>query len=222
MGWYMVRSGLDHKLTEERKWATVSAYRLASHLFLAFLIYSFMLRMGFGLKLPVCERFSGFERVQLWSRLSCGVMFVTAMSGAFVAGLDAGLLYNDGFPLMAGGIIPPLDHLFALDPMWRNFFENHSMVQTCHRLLAGLTFLLVMQLNRVSSSRRGVVVPRRVFRTLHAVNLALLLQVGLGVWTVVSQVDIPVAASHQLGALVLLTTLIRLCAVLGSRGVVLA
>ncbi|EPY26998.1 cytochrome c oxidase assembly protein subunit 15 [Angomonas deanei] len=219
MGWYMVSSGLDHSLIEERKKVTVSSYRLASHLFLAFLIYAAMLRVGYGLKLPKCPQFPGFKKVQLWSRASCSVMFLTAMSGAFVAGLDAGLMYNDGFPLMAGGIIPPMDHLTALEPWWRNFFENHAAAQTTHRLLAGVTFLTIAVLN--SAVHRGKVTPQ-VMRTLHAVNGALILQVLLGMWTVISQVDIPVAASHQFGALLLLSTLIRMCAVVGSRGVVLA
>ncbi|GET90197.1 cytochrome oxidase assembly protein-like protein [Leishmania tarentolae] len=221
MGWYMVRSGLDNKLLEERRKATVSAYRLAAHLILAFTIYSFMLRMGYGLKMPVMVPFPRMAKVQLWSRLSFAMMFVTAISGAFVAGLDAGLLYNDDFPWMAGGIFPPADHLFALEPVWRNFFENHSMVQTIHRVMAGVTFLTITGLNVAASRRRGFI-PPVVFRSLIFVNTALLCQVTLGMWTVMSTVYVPVAVSHQMGALILLTTLIRMCAVVGSRGVVLA
>ncbi|KAG5474516.1 hypothetical protein LSCM1_03303 [Leishmania martiniquensis] len=221
MGWYMVTSGLDKKLLEERRKATVSAYRLAAHLLLAFTIYSFMLRMGFGLKLPVLTPFPRMAKVQLWLRLSFAMMFVTAISGAFVAGLDAGLLYNDDFPWMAGGVFPPTDHLFALEPTWRNFFENHSMVQTTHRVMAGVTFLTIAGLNVAASRRRGFI-PPSVLRSLMLVNAALLLQVSLGMWTVMSAVNVPVAVSHQMGALVLLTTLIRMCAVVGSRGLVLA
>ncbi|XQJ28519.1 cytochrome oxidase assembly protein-like protein [Leishmania guyanensis] len=221
MGWYMVTSGLDSKLLEERRKATVSAYRLAAHLILAFTIYSFMLRMGYGLKLPAMAPFPRMAKVQLWSRLSFATMFATAISGAFVAGLDAGLLYNDEFPWMAGGIFPPADHLFTLEPTWRNFFENHSMVQTTHRIMAGTTFLTIMGLNLAASRRRGFI-PPSVFRSLMFVNTALLLQISLGVGTVMSTVYVPIAVSHQMGALVLLTTLIRLCSVVGSRGFVLA
>lgn len=221
MGWYMVKSGLDAKILEERRKATVSAYRLAAHLVLAFTIYSFMLRMGYGLKLPVMAPFPRFAKVQLWSRLSFTMMFLTATTGAFVAGLDAGLMYNDDFPWMAGGVFPPADHLFAVQPAWRNVFENPSMAQTAHRVMAGVTFLTITGLNVAASRRRGFI-PRLVFRNLMFVNTALLLQVGLGFWTVMSTVDIPVAASHQIGALVLLSTLIRMCAILGSRGVILA
>lgn len=221
MGWYMVKSGLDDKILEERRKATVSAYRLAAHLVLAFTIFSFMLRMGYGLKLPVMAPFPRLAKVQLWSRLSFSMMFLTATTGAFVAGLDAGLMYNDGFPWMAGGVFPPSDHLFALEPAWRNIFENPSMAQTVHRVMAGVTFMTITGLNVAASRRRGFI-PRIVFRNLMYVNTALLLQVGLGIWTVMSTVDIPVAASHQIGALILLSTLIRMCAVVGSRGVILA
>jgi hypothetical protein len=61
-----------------------------------------------------------------------GLVFFTALSGAFVAGLDAGLIYNE-FPLMGGQIVP--QEIFALKPLWRNFFENETTVQFNHRLL---------------------------------------------------------------------------------------
>ena len=107
MGWYMVKSGLDPKLLDENKKATVSAYRLAAHLTLAFLLYASMARIAMGLRLPAAVNFPGKFAVQNMSRISTGVMFTTAISGAFVAGLDAGLLYSDGFPLMGGRVMPP-------------------------------------------------------------------------------------------------------------------
>lgn len=136
--------------------------------------------MGFMLTVPRFTSFAQRRNIQLWSRASLTTMFVAAMSGAFVAGLDAGLLYNDGFPLMAGGIFPPSDHLFALTPMWKNFFENHSMVQTCHRMLAGATVLMVAGLN-MSCLHRGVQVPLLVKRNLSYVNAFLVLQASLGI-----------------------------------------
>lgn len=221
MGWYMVRSGLDPRLLEERKKATVSAYRLASHLCLAFVIYASMLRMGYALVLPRCPAFAKRALVQRWSRGCFSLMFVTAMSGAFVAGLDAGLLYTDDFPFMAGGIFPPRDHLLALTPAWRNMFENHSMVQTCHRMLAGATTLAIAGLNVACAARRGGAVPRPIYRTLRVVNALLVMQCALGMWTIMSSVDVPVAAAHQVVALLLLASLTRMCAVVGSRGVML-
>ena len=66
-------------------------------------------------------------------------------TGAFVAGLDAGLLYNE-FPLMGGRLVPPADELFSenyaknedkSDRWWRNIFENPTTVQFNHRVLVG-------------------------------------------------------------------------------------
>lgn len=221
MGWYMVSSGLDAKLLEERRKVTVSSYRLASHLVLAFMIYGCMLRAGYGLKLPKAVDFAGRSKVQLWSRISFSAMFLTAISGAFVAGMDAGLLYNHEFPFMSGGIVPPKEDLFALEPVWRNFFENGATAQTTHRILASVTTACIAGLNVACSTRGGRVIPSRVKRTLQWVNGALVLQVSLGMWTILSEVDVPVAATHQIGALLLLATLIRMCTVVGGRGIVL-
>lgn len=222
LGWYMVKSGLDDRLLAEKKKATVSAYRLAAHLSLAFAIYAGMLRVGLGLRLPKAVTFKGKAPLQALARLSFGVMFTTAVSGAAVAGLDAGLLYNDGFPFMAGRIAPPLDELFpvAVQPFYRNFFENGSCAQTWHRVMAGSTTALIVGLNAVAALHKGHL-PFAVSRAVLYVNAATVLQVSLGIATLLSYVEIPVAASHQAGSMVLLSTLIRLCAVLGSRGVVL-
>jgi cytochrome c oxidase assembly protein subunit 15 len=70
-------------------------------------------------------------------------------SGAFVAGLDAGLVYNE-FPFMGGRLAPPADELFDLayakstdksDLWWRNIFENPTTVQFDHRVLVSLSVL---------------------------------------------------------------------------------
>ena len=220
LGWYMVKSGLDPKLLDEKKKATVSAYRLAAHLSLAFLLYSSMMRIGMGLRLPASPSFPGKFSVQSMSRISTGVMFTTAISGAFVAGLDAGMLYSDGFPLMGGRIAPPLEELTTIDPWYRNLFENPVAAQTWHRVMAGTTTCCIL-LTNVVARRPGASVPWAVKKALWVVNGALVLQVSLGVATIVTQVHIHTAASHQFGSMVLLTALIRLCAVLGSRGTIL-
>lgn len=220
LGWYMVKSGLDPKLLEERKKATVSAYRLAAHLTLAFTIYAGMMRIAFGLANPALGAFSGRLVVQSLSRSACTVMFFTAITGAFVAGLDAGLLYCDGFPLMAGGIFPPDDHVYITEPMWKNFLENGPGAQLMHRLMAGTTTATIVILNGAAYVYKGTL-PATVKSALRAVNGMLLVQVSLGFATLLTFVSIPVAAAHQAGSLILLTKLIRLCAVIGSKGLVL-
>ena len=220
LGWYMVKSGLDPKLLDERKKATVSASRLAAHLTLAFIIYTSMLRIGFGLRFPVMDRFKGKVPIQLLSRWCFSVMFVTAISGAFVAGLDAGLFYNDGFPLMGGHLIPPREDLLPLSPEWRNMFEHGPCAQLWHRLMAGTTTGSIILLN-VAVRRHKATVPAKVRRAVMHVNHALGVQVLLGIASLLSYVYTPVAAAHQAGSMALLSTLIHLCALLGSKGLVL-
>jgi cytochrome c oxidase assembly protein subunit 15 len=220
LGWYMVKSGLDPKLLDEKRKATVSAGRLAAHLTLAFIIYSSMLRIGLGLRYAPAQAFQGKVPVQLLARWCFAVMFSTAISGAFVAGLDAGLLYNDGFPLMGGRVIPPVEDLLPLTPPWRNFFEHGPMAQLWHRFMAGTTTASILMLN-VAARRHRATLPVAVSKALKGVNHALGLQVVLGIAALLSYVATPVAASHQAGSLLLLTMLIRLCAILGSKGLVL-
>jgi heme a synthase len=220
LGWYMVKSGLDPKLLEEKKKATVSAYRLAAHLTLAFTIYSGMMRIAFGLGNPLMAPFAGKFAVQSLARISTTVMFCTAISGAFVAGLDAGLLYNDGFPLMAGGIFPPADHIWVTEPWWKNFLENPPGAQLWHRLMAGSTTGCILLLN-LAAMRYKSTLPPAVKSALRAVNAMLVIQVTLGIGALQSFVAVPQAAAHQAGSLILLTKLIRLCAILGSRGTIL-
>jgi cytochrome c oxidase assembly protein subunit 15 len=80
------------------------------------------------------------------SHLVCSMI----VTGAFVAGLDAGLLYNE-FPLMGGRLIPPVEELYSpsygkqidgSDMWWRNIFENPTTVQFDHRVLVCLSCLL--------------------------------------------------------------------------------
>ena len=134
--------------------------------------------------------------------------------GAFVAGLDAGLMYNE-FPLMNGRLVPPLNELF-LPPYphphlwWRNLFENPTTVQFDHRLLAMTTYLATALL--FASSRRAVVraaLPPLALRTAAAAFAMANVQVALGISTLLYLVPVPLAAAHQAGSVALLTTAIH-------------
>ena len=135
LGWYMVKSGLVDR-------PDVSPYRLAAHLGLAVAIYGCLIWVALGLLTGgsvECVRRAGRWRGAIWG--ATGLVFLTVLSGAFVAGNDAGLAYNT-FPLMADAIVPP--DIFLIEPLWRNFFENVPLVQLDHRLLAMLTALIVI------------------------------------------------------------------------------
>jgi cytochrome c oxidase assembly protein subunit 15 len=114
--------------------------------------------------------------------------------GALMAGLRAGTAHNT-FPTMSGYWIPP--GLFDLTPWWINLFENGTTIQFVHRWLATLLVLGVLVL--AWRARRP--------ETLAAAAMALL-QLGLGIATILSGVELAVATLHQAGAVLLLTSLI--------------
>ncbi|MGQ0646733.1 MAG: COX15/CtaA family protein [Gemmatimonadaceae bacterium] len=188
LGWYMVQSGLSGR-------TDVSQYRLVAHLGLALCIY--VITVWTALTVGV-RRLSDAHATLHWGALAVAAMtFVTILSGGFVAGLDAGHIYNT-FPLMGSGLVPR--EYSDLAPVWRNWFENPAAVQFNHRVLALCTLLLA-----------GVAYAReRWTRTdlpaaWNAVLLAVVVQIGLGVFTLRLGVPVPVAALHQLGAVALLT-----------------
>jgi cytochrome c oxidase assembly protein subunit 15 len=194
LGWYMVKSGLARD-------PHVSQYRLTAHLGLAFVIYAYLFWVALDLLAPI-SRSSGDATARGFRRLSwtvTGLVFLTVLSGGFVAGLKAGLAYNT-FPLMGGQLIP--DGLATLSPVWKNIFENVTTVQFDHRLLATLLFFLVTWLWLLG---RKTVLSRSARLGLHLLVLALLVQITLGISTLLLVVPIPLAAAHQAGALALFT-----------------
>ena len=237
LGWWMVKSGLKDDLFEQGKHPRVSQYRLAAHLGTAFIAYLAMLWNGLSilrersllrdpkagtalleqLQRPEMEKFRG-----LVAALSI-LVFTTAMSGALVAGLDAGLVYND-FPWMGQGLLPPtremLDPFYShtsdqKDLVWRNMLENPVLVQLDHRILATSTFTAVLALWAYIrfNPRIRQVLPAGARKGMLGVVHLVSLQVVLGITTLWYLVPTPLAAAHQAGALALLSGVL----VLGSR-----
>jgi len=190
MGWFMVASGLVDI-------PRVSPYRLAAHLSLAMIIYAVMFWLALGLLRPRVERAPAHIRRGLQPLLV--VLAITIVSGAFVAGLKAGFVYNT-FPLMAGQWVP--DGLLHLEPAWRNWFENPATVQFTHRLLGLGSFALVLFV-----WARALRMPLSPAQRLafHGLGAATLLQVTLGIKTLLMYVPVSLGAAHQGGAVVLLS-----------------
>ncbi|KAK9462004.1 cytochrome oxidase assembly protein-domain-containing protein [Lipomyces oligophaga] len=242
IGWWMVKSGLsDHFLEDgvegkhNDNHPRVSQYRLATHLGLAFMVYLAMLWTGLEVlrenkwaKNPpgALQTFSQLsnptlKRYKLFATGLLALVFTTAMSGAFVAGLDAGLIYNE-FPYMGETIIPPTKEIFSTfysrakddaDLIWRNMLENPVTVQLEHRILATTSFFSILAFHffySVPLYKSGLL-PRTVFRASHGVIGFAFLQVTLGITTLLYLVPIPLAAAHQMGSLALLTEVLVLC-----------
>ena len=197
MGWYMVKSGL---VDDPR----VSQYRLAAHLGLAFLIFGLMFWTALGLLQPRAAAAMGspLRRVQLVGTVLTTLLFVMVLSGALVAGTHAGAVYNT-FPLMGDRFVP--DELLAMQPVWRNVFENHSTIQFDHRLMAWALFFLVP----VYCWRARTVAPwsrNAAFAVLGMLGV----QLALGISTLLQHVPLSLAATHQAGAMALFALLLRL------------
>jgi cytochrome c oxidase assembly protein subunit 15 len=188
LGWYMVQSGL---VDDPR----VSQYRLAAHLALALLIYAAMLWVALGLLFPRARETGprGFAFAL------AALVFIQAISGSFVAGIRAGLAYNT-FPLMNGHLVPP--GMLVIEPWYLNFFNNIATVQFDHRLIAWALAALVpwfwLRVRRAPVSRRA-----RLAADLLLAALAL--QIALGISTLLLAVPIPLAATHQAGAILVFT-----------------
>lgn len=149
------------------------------------------------------------------------LVFTTAMSGALVAGLDAGLIYNE-FPWMGLGLAPPKKELFdpfyshvpdQSDLWWRNMLENPSLVQLDHRILATTTFTAIMSLFAYTRFGKGVrsKLSKDQHKGVQGMVHLVVLQVTLGISTLIYMVPTWLASAHQAGALALLTGAVVLC-----------
>ena len=188
VGWYMVKSGLVDD-------PSVSQYRLTLHLLIAFLIYLYMVRLIAGIRVDSGQvgHFSTAAGLAV-----LGLVLVMVASGGLVAGTRAGFIFNT-FPLTGGQWIP--DQLLALQPAWRNLFENPVTIQFLHRCLAALVLVSVLLLaihTWRSAARHG-----RLLAGLLAA--AVLLQVSLGIATLLLRVPVVLGVAHQAGALLLVT-----------------
>jgi heme a synthase len=192
MGWLMVRSGLVDR-------PSVSHYRLAMHLSLAFAIFGGCVWFARDLRFDPGSPALGAEiRRFLVAGLSViGVLFgVQVFWGALVAGLKAGLFFNT-FPLMAGQWFPP--NALDLAPVWLNLVENPIMVQWMHRLLG--TVLLGAAIVFFLQVRGRVADPG--IRLLNAGFLSLIVaQYGIGVLTLLYRVPVSLGVIHQAMAMV--------------------
>ena len=192
-GWYMVKSGLINE-------PDVSHYRLSIHLLLAFIIYGYLLSLTFSIysqknnkKIITNKSFYIMNLVLIF------LILITVFSGGMVAGLDAGLVYNT-FPLMGDRFIP-LD-ILEIKPKYINFFENPVTVQFDHRILGLTTFTLIILIwfyARLMNFHSNIKTKTNILL------IVVLIQVCLGITTLLSYVAIHAAIVHQLGSLVLFT-----------------
>jgi cytochrome c oxidase assembly protein subunit 15 len=180
LGWYMVASGLVDRVD-------VSQYRLAAHLTVAAVIFAAILWVAWGLD---GRRNWSASPPPRWAVYLVLLIILQIAAGGFVAGIDAGMGYNT-WPLMDGALVP--EGLFIIDPLWRNFFENAMTVQFTHRAIAYFITVAAVAYAYLAQTRAALVLA-----------IAVLLQVALGIFTLLAQVPLSLGLIHQGGALIVL------------------
>ena len=191
VGWWMVASGLSERIE-------VSQYRLATHMVLALLIFAAVVwtlrRLSERPSLVVSLR------LKITSAALLVLTFAQLYLGALVAGLRAGLIYNT-WPDIDGAFIPSGARLWFEQPWWRNLFENTLTVQFEHRMTAYALFAIALLhafdaiVSRAGAAARGAL----------WLAAAVTLQALLGILTLINQVPLALALSHQAVAILVLT-----------------
>ena len=182
IGWWMVKSGLVND-------PTVSQYRLAVHLSNALLIL-------FLLIWTLLEFKNGHSKIKLdFSFIIFCFLFTTIIAGAFVAGMDAGLMYNE-YPLMGYSFIPEnYGENGFLDP-----FENPASAQFHHRHIALFTTICVLIYCYRNYTQSSDVIVKKYSLFMSAI---VCFQFFLGIFTLINMVPIYLGALHQTGAVIL-------------------
>ena len=190
MGWYMVQSGLVDR-------PDVSQYRLTAHLGLAIAIYAYIVWLTIDLLSPERQQRSG-AAISVFSII--GLVYLMILSGGFVAGTNAGLSFPT-WPLMGDSFIPPALYRDGIT----SAFEQVTTIHFNHRMLAYATGIII-----VSAAFHALVTTadRRLKIASVLMLTAVSIQIFLGISTVLSRVDVTIAAGHQGGAVVLLTAVL--------------
>ena len=187
VGWYMVSSGLIEN-------NDVSHFRLSIHLSLALfilcLIFWFILSLFNTMKFE--SKFSNFFLLFIFILIIFQIIL-----GAFLSGLDGGLIYNS-WPDMNGSFFPG-DVIYS-DLLSTQLFYNISIIQFLHRFTAYLLIFFIIILNYLFMKNKNYI------KNIILFDVAILLQVFLGIITLISGVEIKYASLHQIGSIFVLTS----------------
>ena len=195
VGWWMVKSGLKDN-------PQVSAYRLTFHLINALIIFCILFWTALTSFLGKNISKNSNKAINNFFHLGLFFLFVTIISGGFMAGTHAGNSFNT-FPLMNEQFIP--DGYYLNEYGWKNIFENSIAINFNHRWLASLTFLLICSFHLyllISKKYKGNNL------SLILVIITISLQFFLGIVTLINNVPIFFASLHQTNSVLLLASLL--------------
>ena len=195
-GWYMVKSGLVHN-------TTVSHYRLALHLSIAIIIISTIFWLLKNINNKEKKIFFKYSKDYLPYQFLLIIIFLQIILGSFVSGLDAGMIYQT-WPLMGDSYVPN-DTLFINFESYLDF-NNRSLLQFYHRNLAYLIIFYLIILS-ISIYRNKI---KHLFKSLKYLLSILVLQILLGIFTLLSGLNIFLASAHQISSVLLIFSALNL------------
>tara|TARA_Y100001970_G_scaffold192640_1_gene234146 strand:- start:2300 stop:3322 length:1023 start_codon:yes stop_codon:yes gene_type:complete len=192
IGWYMVSSGLIDRVD-------VSHFRLSVHLLIAFFILSLIFWNYLKLK-----------DINISNNLSIKFpiifivfLFLQIIIGAFVSGMDAGKIYNS-WPLMGTSYFPDDNKISNLISF--NAFSDPSLVQFMHRNLAYLILIIyLIILYKILKSKLVDYI-----KPIIIIGIFLIIQILLGIFTVLYGAQIYFASMHQISSIFLISSAIYL------------
>ena len=188
IGWYMVSSGLVDRVD-------VSHFRLSLHLIIAFLIISLILwnYLNFKIKINVKNKIKFY-----FPLIFICLIYLQIIVGAFVSGMDAGKIYNT-WPLMGANYFPDDNNFLFLFKF--SAFNDPSLVQFMHRNLAYL--ILIFYLFMIFKIYKNKL--RELYFSINILGLILIIQVILGIFTLIYGAQIYIASMHQISSIFLVS-----------------
>ena len=196
VGWYMVKSGLINNVT-------VSHYRLSLHLSIAFIIISFIFWILLNLRNKTSISIFKVNRNSFIFYFFIILLLIQIVLGAFVSGLDAGKLYQT-WPLMNQSYFPEDTKINIIKDFFQ--FDNHGLVQFYHRNAAYLIVVYFLFIGFYIFNKKI----SSLYKSFFLVSVFLIIQIFLGIFTLISGLNIYLAASHQIFSLILILSTINL------------
>lgn len=196
IGWYMVKSGIIYNVT-------VSHYRLSIHLITAIFIISTIFWLLLNIYKKKNKSFFNFKKIYLPYQILIMIIFLQIIMGAFVSGLDAGMIYQT-WPLMGSSYYPNDLLINGLSDVLN--FNNHSIVQFYHRNLAYLIIFYVLYLSFKIYKKKIKI----LYKPIKILLIVLFSQICLGILTLTSGLNIFLASAHQITSVFLVFCAINL------------
>jgi len=197
IGWYMVKSGLAEN-------TSVSHFRLAIHLNIALILFGCIFWYFLNLRNFSNKYFFSFSKNDILFKFFVLLIFFQITLGAFTSGLDAGKIYQT-WPLMNQNYFP--DDIDLKNITFANFFSDSSLVQFLHRNMAYIIFFYVISICfYIFRSKK-----KYLYNSIFFLLIVVFIQISLGIFTLLSGLNIAYASMHQISTILLLISSITLC-----------